>query len=32
VLFLEGSEAVGRMALSPPQFDLERDGRVTFSS
>lgn len=32
VLFLEGSEAVGRIALSPPQFDLESEGRVTFSS
>jgi transposase len=31
VLFLEGSEAVGRVALSPPPFELERDGRVEFS-
>lgn len=31
VLFLEGSEAVGRMTLSPPPFSLERDGRATFS-
>lgn len=30
VLFLEGSEAVGRMALSPPSFSMEKDGRVTF--
>jgi len=30
VLFLEGSEAVGRMALSPPSFSLEQDGRVAF--
>lgn len=27
VLFLEGSALVGRMALSPPAFDIERDGR-----
>lgn len=32
VLFLEGSEAVGRVSLSPPAFELERDGRATFSS
>lgn len=31
-LFLEGSEAVGRIELSPPPFNLERDGRATFSS
>jgi hypothetical protein len=31
-LFLEGSEAVGRIELSPPSFNLERDGRATFSS
>ena len=31
-LFLEGSEAVGRVELSPPAFDVERDGRATFSS
>jgi transposase len=31
LLFLEGSTAVGRMALSPEPFDLERDGRVIFS-
>jgi transposase len=30
VLFLEGSDAVGRMPLSPPLFSLEQDGRVTF--
>jgi transposase len=30
VLFLEGSEAIGRVQLSPPSFDFERDGRVTF--
>lgn len=28
LLFLEGNEAVGRMPLSPPSFELERDGRV----
>jgi transposase len=32
VLFLEGSEAIGRVALSPSVFSLERDGRVKFSS
>jgi transposase len=32
VLFLEGSAMVGRIALSPPSFELERDGRATFSS
>ena len=32
VLFIEGSELIGRMRLSPPAFDLERDGRVAFSS
>jgi transposase len=31
VLFLEGSEAVGRVELSPPAFSMEREGRVTFS-
>ena len=31
LLFLEGSTAVGRVALSPEAFDLERDGRVIFS-
>ena len=31
LLLLEGSTAVGRMALSPEPFDLERDGRVIFS-
>jgi transposase len=31
-LFLEGSEAVGRGELSPPAFDVARDGRATFSS
>ncbi len=30
VLFLEGSEAVGRVALSPPPFSAERDGRAVF--
>lgn len=30
VLFLEGSEVIGRMRLSPPAFDRERQGRVTF--
>ncbi len=28
LLFLEGSEAVGRVALSPAPFDLEKDGRI----
>jgi transposase len=28
MLFLEGSEAVGRIPLSPEAFDFERDGRV----
>lgn len=28
VLFLEGSELVGRLPLSPPAFDIERHGRV----
>lgn len=28
LLFLEGSEAIGRIRLSPPAFDIERDGRV----
>jgi transposase len=28
VLFLEGSALVGRIALSPPAFELERDGRA----
>jgi len=32
VLFLEGSEVVGRMRLSPPAFNLERDGRANFLS
>jgi transposase len=32
VLFLEGSEAVGRISLSPPVFEFERDGRAKFSS
>lgn len=31
VLFLEGSEAIGRVALSPKAFSLETEGRVTFS-
>lgn len=30
-LFLEGSTAVGRIELSPPAFDFERDGRARFS-
>jgi len=30
VLFLEGSEAIGRIALSPAVFSLERDGRANF--
>lgn len=28
MLLLEGSEAVGRVRLSPPAFSLERDGRT----
>lgn len=32
VLFLEGSALVGRIALSPPAFELERDGRAEISS
>lgn len=28
LLFLEGSEAVGRVALSPPALDVEKDGRA----
>ena len=31
VLFLEGSEAVGQVKLSPAAFALETDGRVAFS-
>ena len=31
VLFLEGSDAVGRVKLSPSAFALEIDGRVAFS-
>jgi transposase len=31
LLFLEGSEAVGRVELSPPPFSMETDGRVRFS-
>lgn len=31
MLFLEGSEAVGRIPLSPPPFLLERDGRIASS-
>ncbi len=31
MLFLEGSEAIGRMPLSPRAFSLERDGRAGFS-
>ena len=30
ILFLEGSEAAGRVPLSPPPFSLEEDGRVRF--
>lgn len=30
VLFLEGSEAIGRVTLSPEVFSMERDGRVNF--
>lgn len=30
VLFLEGSELVSRMALSPAAFSLEEDGRAPF--
>lgn len=30
ILFLEGSELVGRVPLSPPAFDLEKEGRVDF--
>ncbi len=30
VLFLEGNETIGRMALSPNAFSLETEGRVTF--
>lgn len=32
VLFLEGSEAVGRITLSPPPFSLESEGRAHFSA
>ena len=32
VLFLEGSELIGHMRLSPPAFNLERDGRASFAS
>jgi transposase len=32
ILLLEGSEAVGRVRLSPPAFSLERDGRTNPSS
>jgi len=28
MLFLEGSEAVGQVTLSPPPFSIEEDGRV----
>lgn len=31
MLFLEGSEAVGRVPLSPPPFSLEGDGRAQIS-
>lgn len=31
VLFLEGSEAIGRVVLSPSAFSLDRDGRAEFS-
>lgn len=31
VLFLEGSEAVGRVELSPPPFSMENEGRAHFS-
>lgn len=31
LLFLEGSDAVGRVTLSPPPFSLEHDGRAAFS-
>jgi hypothetical protein len=31
VLFLEGSDAVGRVKLSPSAFVLESDGRAAFS-
>jgi transposase len=31
-LFLEGSALVGRIALSPPAFELERDGRAEIPS
>jgi transposase len=27
-LFLEGSDAVGKLPLSPPRFQLEEDGRA----
>ena len=30
VLFLEGSDAIGRVPLSPPTFSLEQDGRIDF--
>ena len=30
-LFFEESTAVGRIELSPPAFDFERDGRARFS-
>ena len=30
VLLLEGNEEVGRVALSPPAFSMEKDGRVAF--
>ena len=30
-LFIEGSEAVGKLKLSPDAFDLEKDGKVHFS-
>jgi transposase len=32
LLFLEGSEAIGRVPLSPPAFSLERDGRGEISA
>ena len=31
VLLLEGNEDVGRVALSPPAFSMEKDGRISFS-
>lgn len=32
LLFLEGSEAIGRIVLSPPPFSLEQDGRARSSA